>query len=86
MTTIDVREFLKNMRVKHGVYQKTLASHAGISTNMYSLYERGKRGIGMDKVALLLDFFNCELSITARGMVDVKSKNDNGKRGKNLKK
>lgn len=38
---IDFGDYIKNMRIKHGISQETLAKHSNVSTSAIAKYERG---------------------------------------------
>ena len=52
---------LKNLREDHDLTQKQLSSFLNISQVAYSYYELNKRGIPLDLLSKLADFYNTSI-------------------------
>lgn len=57
---------MKALRKEHGLTQEDLALKSGVGLNFVRNLEQGKPTLRMDKVNLLLDLFNYELTATKK--------------------
>ena len=57
---------VKALRKEHGLTQEDLALKSGVGLNFVRNLEQGKPTLRMDKVNLLLDLFNYELTATKK--------------------
>ncbi len=51
-------ERIRNLREDRDVKQTTLAEHLNVSQRAYSRYENGERGIPLETLIKIADFFN----------------------------
>ena len=49
---------IKDLRIDHDLYQKQIANLLKITRQQYGLYESGKRGIPIDLLIKLADFYH----------------------------
>ncbi len=66
MSKTKLSATVKALRKEHGLTQEDLALKSGVGLNFVRNLEQGKPTLRMDKVNLLLDLFNYELTATKK--------------------
>lgn len=80
-------EFLKSLRVRHGMSQQSVADYLGISRQAYSNYENGNRAPDNKTLLKLAEYFDTTVDYLLRGDVSKAGnhdKNDVGEGAENL--
>ncbi|MBO4530375.1 MAG: helix-turn-helix transcriptional regulator [Paludibacteraceae bacterium] len=66
MSKTKLSTTVKTLRKEYGLTQEDLALKSGVGLNFVRNLEQGKPTLRMDKVNLLLDLFNYELTATKK--------------------
>ena len=66
MSKTKLSTTVKALRKEYGLTQEDLALKSGVGLNFVRNLEQGKPTLRMDKVNLLLDLFNYELTATKK--------------------